>query len=232
MAFTDRIFSLLWDISDDFYNAYLEVKGWIWPFNLLQYPLNALSWAFWDLLTPIADLGDWIASSNIDIVGILTSSQIFALLGTWLDYAEDAWAWVFNAWWNVRAIIDGWWISTSGIVLAWIDSAAASVQTLINQASAFLAELRSEWDNFWTMTWPNFLSDFWNLRTAWDSFLSVTLPGLATWDGIGSLVESTLRSWFPFRDELAALWGEIRTMFADPEDYLIKKLETALDRFW
>ncbi|KKM86231.1 hypothetical protein LCGC14_1281020 [marine sediment metagenome] len=60
MFITDPIFSLVWDISDYFYEAWLEVRGWVWPFNLLQYPFYAISTAFWRLLTPIATLGDWI----------------------------------------------------------------------------------------------------------------------------------------------------------------------------
>jgi len=232
MSFVDRIFNLVWDISDYFYAAWNEARDWIWPFSMLQYPLYALSDAFWSLLTPVAQFADWTWDVSQSLNDFLDRSGILSFLRTWLNYAEWAWYWILDHVSIIVGILEAWWSGTSSTVLAWIDAALSGAQALINQVVADLGNLRTAWDNFWTITWPALVADLGGLRSSWESFVSSTLPGLATWTGSQSLIESTLRTWFPFYDELAALWGEIRDMFTDPEDYLLRKLETMLARFW
>jgi len=64
------------------------------------------------------------------------------------------------------------------------------------------------------------LASFNNLKSSYDSFVISTLPGLATWAGVGSLVESTLREWLPFYDDLSRLWTSIAEFIVDPWGYL------------
>ncbi len=232
MRFTDRIFSLFWDISDYFYNAYKTASDWIWPFNAIQYPLYALYRAFWSLLDPIAAMGEWLGDMDDRLVGFLDRAGILSLLQTWLTYAEDSWYWIRNSWSNILDVIRAWWTGVAGDVLAWIDQARDFAATLVAGVMEDLGMLRSSWDNFWTTTWPAMLSDLGMLRSSWESFLSSTLPNLATWTGSQALIETTLRSWFPFYDELVQFWSGIRDLFSDPEGYLVRKLETMLVRFW
>ncbi len=225
MWITDPIFDLLWEISDLFWDAYTEVNTWVWPFNKLADPLYWLSWRFWDWLTPIANLGDWIDGIAGQLAGFLDASGILALLSDWITQAEAAWNWVRYAAWNIWNEIADWWASTSLTVQGWIDSAIAGVQTLINQVFTSLGNLRTEWDNFWTLTWPSLVADLGGLRSAWENFLTVTLPGLASWPGIQSLIDSTLSTWFPFYDDLVNLWGTISNFFTGPFDWLAARLE-------
>ena len=62
--------------------------------------------------------------------------------------------------------------------------------------------------------------DIGGLRSLWDNFVTTTLPGLATWAGVGSLVESTLKEWLPFYDDLRRLWTSIAEFIVDPWGYL------------
>ncbi len=225
MRFTDPIFSLVWDISDFFFDAFLTVEEWIWPFNLLQYPLYAIRQAFFQLLSPIANLGEWIDSVGSGAGGILDMWDILDFLAPWLDFATRAFNWTQNAALIISRQINEWWSSTGNQVQGWIDSAVAGFQSLISQVSASLGDLRTEWDNFWTLTWPALVLDLGSLRSSWESFVSTSLPGLATWSGTGDLIDSTIRTWFPFYDDLVTLWGDMLEFFTNPLDYLASLLE-------
>jgi len=232
MSFTDRIFSLVWDISGYFYDAYLEVRDWTWPLSYLQYPMYALYSAFLELLSPVANLGNWISGIEDQVSSFLDQSEILELLGTWINYAEDAWSWIEDAvpiiWYHVGS----WWESMSLTVEGWIQAAKDYALDLVFDLQLQLWTLVGNWDDFWTTTLPSLISDLGGLRSAWESFTSSTLPGLATWTGVGDLVETTIRSFFPFYDELVSLWGEIREFASDPEAYLLAKIELLLIRYW
>ncbi len=226
MRITDPIFSLVWDISDFFWVAYREVRDWIWPFNLLATPLRAISDAFWALLTPIAALGEWTINVDISLSRMLTWSDLTDWMFDLMLALLPIITWINNATSNVQSIVNNWWSGTSWTVRSWIDSAVAGFQALINQVAANLATLQSTWDNFWTLTWPAMIADLGDLRSSWTNFLTVTLPGLASWSEIQSVVNSTLTSWLPFRDDLAAMWPAIALFFTNPLDYLAARLET------
>lgn len=221
MWLTDQIFSLVWDISAWFYEAFQEVKDWVWPFHYLAPPLYYIHRAFFDMLTPIAQLGDWADEVTTEIGRILGMGEIALHFKYWLDRAAWSWDWIGDAWRYVWDMIDSWWSSTSSTVLAWIDQAVSNTVTLINQVEASLGDLRSSWSGFWTVTWPEMSTLVSNIRLDLAGFLTVTLPGLATWTGVESFVNSQLTNWFPFYDELAAAWGEIREFMINPWDWLL-----------
>lgn len=226
MRFLDRIFSLVWDIQDFFSLAGFIVEGWIWPFNLLAGVLYGLAWAVGQLLDPIASFSDWTVDIGDRVGNILSSIDIIGLLSPWLVYAENAWNWVLNAGPNVRGIISSWWSSAWLSVMAAVDQVKEEALGLVGQLELSLADLRKSWADFWTLTWPAMLADMGGLRSSWENFLSTSLPGLATWTGTSALIESTLRSWFPFYDDLVATWSDIALFFTDPLEYLTARLET------
>jgi len=232
MRFIDTIFSHVWDISQWFLMLYQDssdIPGVGW---LLSPVFFALHKSFWNMLDPIAHFYSWAYAVNEAINEVITSSTIFDLLRTWINYAEDAWFWIQNSGTMITNIIESWWTGVAGDILAWIDLANYNVRSLIGQVEASLGDLRSSWDNFWTITWPAHVADLANIRSSWDSFSSSILPDLATWAGSQALIETTLRAWFPFYDELVGYWSGIRDLFTDPEDYLVRKLESMLERFW
>lgn len=232
MWFLDNIVEYLETARDWFLDAYYEVNGWIIPFRYLAPPLYGLYVVFYYLEYYFDQFNNWLAWAGDRIDEILSSWDIWDLLAVPISWAEDAINWVNNWWNNVQSGINAWWTSTSSTVQGWIDSAVDGFLYLVDQAEAAIASLTTTWDNFWTVTWPALVADLGGLRSSWDSFIATILPDLATWTGVGSLVESTIRIFFPFYDELVAFWGEIQNFFSDPEDYLVRKLESMLERFW
>ena len=150
MDFIDDIFSIVWDISDWFWSAYLEVDSWIYPFYYLAPILLEISDAFWDMLDPIADLSDWAYDIQEAIGSILDLGDIWDAFRDWFIAASDAWEWVLDAFETVTGWIDNWWSDTSLIVQGWIDTAKEALQTLIDDLTTWLTDLQAAWDAFKT----------------------------------------------------------------------------------
>lgn len=201
MTFIDDIFSFVWDISDFFYNAFLEVAGWVWPFKLLATHLYSLHLAFWYMLTPIAHFGDWVSDVATKVANILSGTDIISLLRTWLTYAEDAWSWVANAWWNIWSTIVDWWKTVTPIVQGWIGIATQG-----------LPELLVAWKLFWIINWPQVVS-LATLAIWWDTQLLA----------IGKLLDTA----FTTRQSLWSGWQEIKAQviefFTDPVEFIWEK---------
>lgn len=223
MSWIDDIFSWVWDISLWFYDAYLEVKGWVWPFYNLASPLLFLSGGFFHLLTPIAHFYDWAYDIGQKITNILSSFDIMALLRTWLDWAEWSWEWITNAWPTVTSWIDSWWSVTSWTVQTWIDTATEG-----------LVALKDAWTNFWTITWPEWTGNLSDLRAGWDNFWIVTFPELVNFDWLTSWwsdrlldLQSLINTAFLDRDSWWAGWQDWRDQviefFTDPLEFLLDR---------
>ncbi len=220
MAFTDSIFSLVWDISDFFYNAYSEVRGWVWPFYLLHYPLYSLSKAFWDILTPIAHLGDWIDDVAIKVTQILSYQNIWEYFNYWFRRAEWSWEWIFNAWLNVTSIISTWWSSTALTVQGWVNEAKQYAASLVNQANTWLATLQSAWDSFkGKIPTIDAVIAWWGNLTA-----NILLVVNNWWKERLLDVQVLINSAFTVREGLWSGWqdwrGKVAEFFTDPVEFI------------
>lgn len=220
MRFLDWIIEELEDIADFFYDAYQEVKDWVYPFYYLKYPLYGIYGRFRWLADWFEDFNDWADDVAYEISHMITSWDIFTLLETWLDWAEDAWYWVRYAFKNVTDIVTDWWTGILPYVLDYIDSAVGG-----------LADLATIWDNFWTVTWPEWISSFDSLKAEWDNFWTVTFPTLVSfawlttwWTSTMGDVLDLIDSAFTLRESLWTGWQEIRDQvlefFNDPLEWL------------
>ena len=221
MSWVYTIFSLVWDISDWFYSAYREVSGWVWPFHYLQYPLYGLYRAFWSLLSPIANFAEWTGDVWNKIQSIFSLAQITAYFRTWIDAAINAWNWVSNSFWNVWNIVESWWSSAKFTVLGWIDIATLGFDALIVW-----------WDEFWKITWPQWMATLEVLGSRIDDFFKNTLPGLfnveyaAIWwvtkllDVMG-LIDSSFVDRKDFWEGWQEMKGKVVEFFQDPLEFLL-----------
>jgi len=232
MFFLDGIEEWLAVARDWFNEAYLEVKDWIVPFNYLADPLHWIYIAFTWLTELFGDFNDWVDDAASKIGEILSEVDIWSLFSVPIEWAQNAWEWVSNAWNNVWSEVESWWSSMVATVTGWIDAAVEG-----------LSDLRVAWDSFWTVTWPEWTGNFSWLQAAWDGFVTSTLPSLVgiswIWDwwsdrllDIGGLIDSTLRVWFPMYDTFREIWDEIEAFFADPVEYVFNKLDDFFEREW
>lgn len=232
MFFLNWIVSRLSDASSFFYRIYLEAYYWIYPFNQIAPFFYSVSSLFASLAWDFYYFNQWADDVASKVANILTYSNIYSHFKSYFDYAVIAWSWVYNAWSNVTGIINTWWSTTSLTVQSWIDTAVSGAQGLVGQLEAWVANLQSAWDNFkgripsidemlswFTNWWGKILANI----ISWGA-----LPG----SEISALIDSKLKDWFPFYDDMANLMGDIKLFFTDPLQWAYDRAEEFMDRFW
>lgn len=223
MWFIDQMVTWLGSVTDFFYAAFLEVRGWVWPFHYLSTPLWGIYVAFWWITYYFGQFNAFLDLVYNKIGTILSYLDITSYFKTFFDYALWAWDWISNAWGNVTDIVDSWWSSASLTVRTWIDGAYQFARSSIDQVNIWLSSLQVAWDNFkgmipslseilaWFADWPaKILSQI----TYWGA-----LPGKLIQD----LINGTLKEWFPFYDTLAEIWSTIVEFFVDPLEFLLAR---------
>jgi len=219
-------------IGSWFFEIYLEVYGWVWPF-----------WMVADLFYKLAELFISLAGHFQNVWGIieiivrrinelLDWDTIQSYLLGYVPNLEDIRDWFYYWTFYVGGEITSWWTSTMVEVQGWIDIATEGIDTLRASWSSFwnitfpqwtssLDTLRADWDNFWTVTVPTFVSQF-DLDTWWQSRLT----------DLDNLMNTKLRDWFPFYDDLTQLWDSIAEFFVDPFDWIKSHvIEPIIDDF-
>lgn len=232
MWFLYQIVSWLGHVRDYLFDAYIEVSGWYHPFNNLAYPLYWLYYAFYYITYYFGLLSEWLnwAASRID--QILSISTIQSYFQAFINYASWAWSWISNAWSNVTSIINTWWSSTQQTILVWINNAAEWLQAQVDGLGVWVSNLQASVNNLLAQI-PSI-----NELIAWfsDWWPKILTPLTSWWNekllDIESLVQSEIKDWFPFYDELTSLWNSIKEFFTDPEDWLYKAVDRIIERFW
>ena len=212
--FIDLIWTLVWNISDLFLQWYYEAADWTFIGSYVSQVCLWVSQLFWSLLTPIANFHDWAVNLENEIATFITTIDIWDILAEPIKWATDAWAWVRYASLYMQDAIDAWWSWVSLTIQSWIDTAIQGVQGLVDNVTTWLGNLQTTWDNFWTLTWPEWMSAFDSLATSWDNFWVVTYPTLLTAFQADGLIDSKLTEWFPF-------YSTISEFFANPLDWLL-----------
>lgn len=188
--------------------------GWLGDFFLEVYnELTDLHEVLYQLAADYSDLWE-------RVVDIITESDIFRVLQTWLNYAEDAWNWVLYAFSNVVAIVDVWWQATRITVQGWIETATQGFN-----------ELKVAWDEFWQITFPNWTTELLRIGSELSDFFTVTLPTLIDWKAllpwwltklidIGELIKTA----FVEREAFWAGWQDwkdkVTEFFTDPFEWI------------
>lgn len=210
MWWVDQIYSIIWNISTWFLNTAQAIPSWIDIGGWLSTPFYALASLFWNWLTPIAHFGDWADDVWARVQKILTEEGILGLIKWWFPWLEDIGIWFAARLDWALTTIGNWWSVVALQVQGWIEVATQALQALIDNLTTWLAYL----------------------QVTWDTFITVTLPTLITTLDAQNLMDSTLRSWFPFYDDLINIWNEIVEFFADPLDWVYKKMDEFFERFW
>lgn len=232
MWFLDRIVEQLSSAADTCYEYMWIVNGWIYPFWYLQYPLYALYYAFYYLAHYFGEFNSWLDWAADRIVEILTASDIWAHFKYWFEAAANAWEWVRIAWTNVYMIVNVWW-----------DSRVQDVKDLIAAATQGFNDLVVAWGNFWTITWPQWTGELVNLRGEWDYFWTVTYPTLVSFSWLDTwwsarlldvqdLINTAIKQSEPFWEGWQEFRDQAVEFFADPEEWVYKRLDSFFERFW
>lgn len=213
-------------------NVALECYLSGWPIDFIGDGFLFLANFFAEASGYFYDASDWYYTVSFRLADILSASQIYTYFKAYFDAAVNAWSWVQAAVANVRAVIEDWWSATSSDVLGWIDAAKQWAGLRIDSLQDQLDELRVMVQDI-----PGALPDLSAILEWFTDWPGRVLEVITTWWAghlleIGDLIDGTIKTWFPFYDELAALWGEIREFFTDPEQWIYSRLDSFFERFW
>jgi len=215
MSFMIWIIEELIAIQEFFYDAYQEVKDWVWPFYLLKYPLYGLYGSFYWLEDAFYDFYQWLLWAEERLQETFSWSYIRDLIRSWLYGIEYALEW-FNNWgYWIGQYINSWWAAT-------LDS----VQEMIDAASQNIDDLIVAWNDFWNEILPGILAFLETLDNKWTQFWSVTFPTLVSFDWLNiwwqsrlydiqdlintALLElsGTLEGWQEIRDQVLEFFND------------------------
>ncbi len=229
MWFLDQIISWLGSARDSLYSAYLEVRGWIWPFHHLSTPLYDIYTAFFYLTIYFSYFNDWVTDTATKLTTILSYTNISSYFSYYFDAAINAWNWVVSAWGNVINIIGDWWATTSTTVLGWIDVAWQSLEFLIDQVDKWVGIIAGEWEEFKLSTPSIFEMIVWFVTWPARIITLIIQYGYLDSKEIDELTDSKLRAWSSFWDGWQDVRDWIMKFNADPLGQLLELFE---DWFW
>lgn len=202
----------------------------------------------WDILTWHVYVGDAV-ESGIDWAIDWINWGITQAESAW-NKAVAAWDKAVDVFWDLTATINWevsrlwdsigdwwddlgeWWSTKVTWVRGLVDAASDFLKGLIDDVKRGLASLSVAWDNFWTTTWPQLLSDFNSLLVDVGNFFTQVLPGLATFLDISRAFEDFRLEWKDLFNFWEGFKDTIVAFFEDPEKWLLDKIETMLARFW
>lgn len=227
-----RIASYFGTIASFFNDIYVEVEGWVWPFYKAADFFWYIRYFFYKLEAQTIYFSEDMEDFIDELGNILSWSNIKSFILGWLPYLEDAIDWFLSWTYWIGQEIENWFNTIKPTIQGWIDVATQGFSDLV-----------VAWDEFWTITFPDFLSNFDDLLTAWDNFWTVTFPSLVDfswlgiwWDNkvkdIQELVEDTIKTWFPFIEQLQLLWNKVAEFITDPLQWLYDELDEFFERFW
>lgn len=209
-----------------------DAENYWWPLNQLTPLITAISNVIDGISGALFQLTLWFESFVAQAAEFLSWDEIQDRLQSFLDQVTEIWTWFLDRWGNVTDVVEGWW-----------EGALSQVKDLIAVATEGLAIVYREWNNFWTITWPEFVGDLQQLSTSWDDFRTNTLPNLVSNSALVSWwqdrildVQDLINSAFTLRDDLWAGWQEWRDsvaeFFSDPLKWLYDRLERFMDEYW
>jgi len=232
MSWMNSIISWLANARDYFLDAYYTVRGWVYPFYYLASPLYYIYSAFSYLVIHFGSFNTWLVWAAGRINQILDITQLTSAFSTFITYATNAWNWVANATTNVRLFLDTWWREASQQVFFLIEQAKYWMLAQLNNLAGAVATIITWWNSFVSQI-PT-LNEIILWFQDWRGKIVATI---LSWGGIPAkeialLIDSKLKEWFPFYDDLANLWGGIKLFFADPEKWLYEAVDRIFERFW
>jgi len=230
-AISDVIKFLGW-LQEALYKAYIEINDLPWPFWMAAWPfylatdaVNRLAWAFYDFYF-------WLETLSFKVSSFLNWNNIWDAVKRNIPSLELIQDWFYERWEWFTEQVTLWWAETSQWVLDRIDIAKAWAWLWIDYLDTEINALKARLDNL-VIEFPDvtellsWFTNWWgNVRVELESWWTGVLPE------VQSLIDSNLKTWFPFYDELVSLWGDIKEFFTDPEDWLYKSLDRIVERFW
>ena len=208
-------------LSDYFYDAYLEINGFPWPFWYAAWPFYAISSVTLDIAYDFLDFGWWVGDITNKIRAVIGWDRI------WINIRNSIY-WIFL---DIRKLPD-WFTAVTQTVNEWWAAAMEEVLDLIDSSKA------------WAQIWIDYLQDQIGALTAQINDLVSLIPDMTDillwfsgwagnvvsvidnwWTGALSEVQSLINSAFIVRENYWRGWqdwrDQVTEFFINPWDWLL-----------
>ena len=232
MWFMNWIVDRLNGVSGLFYELYYDCYYVGWPLDVLADWFYYLAGFFSELAWDFSDFGTWVNTVAPKIADMLNWTTVWSNIVSIVPNLEDIRDWFYNITGNILSVVYDWWSITSTAVLGWIDATKDWARLWIDYLQGQVDELRVMIQDLpgaipdlsfileWFTDWPG------NVRAVIDTWWTSTMGD------VQGLIDSSLKTWFPFYDDLVGLWSGIKEFFTDPEDWLYKSFDRIIERYW
>lgn len=206
----NRVIELLNNVSGSFYNAYLETRGWIYPFSSVAIFFYGLSSLFASVSWQLYNFSQWVSYVTDRIANILSYENIASHFKSFFNMASEALEWVRGAFKNVTNIIDTWWSEARLTVQSWVDTARQALQSNLDAANKIIGSIQET------------ISDL--------KGKIPTVNEVQTW--ITSLLATKIKELEPFWAGWQEMKSQVVEFFTDPGKWFMDRIEGWLERFW
>lgn len=232
MSFLSAIINILNDVSDWFYEIYLECFYGAWPISALAHLFLKMCYLFNDLAWGFSDFGSWVRDISSKIAQVLNWNTIWSSILSYVPNLIQIRDWFYSWVNNVLGLVDNWWSSVRWTVQGWIDTAVSGFRDLINQLEGSFTVVLEAWDSFkgkiptleevaaWFGNWTG------EVFSAIDDWWSGTIGD------VQALISSALIEYEPFWAGWQDWRDQVVEFFTDPLQWLYNKLDEWFERFW
>jgi len=251
MSWMNSIISWLGSIRDYFLSQYYSASGWPYVGNLIGSVFLYLYLFFYYLTYYFGQFNSWLVWATGRIDQILDITTITSYFSTWINCTLTAWSWVYSHFSNVVSDVTAWWNASNNPIRLYIGQAISTIQGLPDWFMSEFTSLKTGWDNFWNVTWPQWMTTLHDLGVSflafvnsigqtilshlnafWDSTIfpalssiwqSLSSLNIPSWDEIWSFIFSKL----PGIDDILNWWSElssnVKDFFINPITWLLGK---------
>ena len=133
---------------------------------------------------------------------------------------------------SLGGYLGDWWLARQDEIRQIVTVSLSTIMVQIASLSTIMGQFRTEWDSFTHSTLPSLVNFSW-FRSWWGLG---DIPHNVWWSAARrQLREETAAELQPLEDQVRSSQGIIslaREFFADPEQWLIDRIESMLERFW
>jgi hypothetical protein len=247
----NSIISWLGSARDYFLSQYYSASGWPFVGGLIGSVFYYLYLFFYYLTYYFGQFNSWLVWAAGRINQILDITTITSYFSTWINYATNAWSWVYSHFSNVVSDVTTWWSASNNPIKLYIQQAIAAITAIPDWLVSEFTKLKSAWDNFWNVTWPQWMTTLHDLGVSflafvnsigqtilshlnafWDSTIfpalesirqSLSSLNIPSWDEIWSFIFSKLPGIDDILNWWSETWTDVKDFFAEPTAWLLKR---------
>lgn len=229
-----------WTLRDVFIDIANWLAGWITSAYMLGIPLlNPIIDAFvvilnflarpadegWSVIPTIQTIAEYIDWLYGQIPEALSWSSILGSIRSTFPLIDEVVAWWATWITQVNAVIDARWEEFKTWLGDQLDAAVQTLIDVIDDVGKALLALKGSWDDFAENTLPGLLTPQWITDFFGEGVGTIRDWWAAAMEDVHAYVDARLSG-------ISDVVLRLQDLVDDPEEWLLEKIESMLERYW